>query len=92
MTESYIKDNPKLNSKYEKGYGFKKIKVEYGAALYDGKFIDRKIRRSDPALHRRGQRPADREGASGRDEPGDGAGLRGRDEEHGSKEKRTQTG
>jgi len=43
LAESYIKDNPKLNSKYGKGYGFKKIKVEYGAALYDGKFIDRKV-------------------------------------------------
>ena len=43
LAESYIKNNPKLNSKYGKGYGFKKIKVEYGAALYDGKFIDRKV-------------------------------------------------
>lgn len=43
LAESYIKDNPKLNSKYGKGYGFKKIKVEYGAALYDKKFIDRKV-------------------------------------------------
>ncbi len=43
LAESYIKDNPKLNSKYGKGYGFKKIKVEYGAALYDRKFIDRKV-------------------------------------------------
>ena len=43
LAESYIKDNPKLNSKYGKGYGFKKIKVEYGAALYGGKFIDRKV-------------------------------------------------
>lgn len=43
LAESYIKDNPKLNSKYGKRYGFKKIKVEYGAALYDGKFIDRKV-------------------------------------------------